>query len=185
VTRRDIPNLITAARIILVWPMVFALLDGRFGAALGLFALAGLSDGIDGFLARRFGWFSRLGAVLDPLADKLLVISAYLALGWESLIPLWLVAAVIVRDAVIVGGAAAYRLLFGHLEMEPTVTSKFNTFLQISLVVAVMLAQLAVVPGWVANTFVYAVLASTVLSGLHYVVVWGRRAAVRYEGGNK
>lgn len=181
-TRRDIPNLITAARIILVWPLVAALLDSRFGTALVLFAVAGVSDGIDGFLARRYGWFTRLGAILDPIADKLLVVSVYVALGWEALIPPWLVAAVITRDVVIVSGAAAFRLLVGHLNMAPTVTSKLNTLLQISLVLAVMLATLQWVPGWISEALIYAVLASTVLSGLQYVVIWGRLAAAELHG---
>lgn len=184
-TRRDIPNLITAGRIALVWPLLAALLDARFGTALVLFALAGVSDGVDGFLARYNGWFTRLGAILDPLADKLLVVSVYLALGWEGFIPLWLVAAVIIRDVVIVTGAAAYRLLAGHIEMAPTAASKFNTFLQITLVLAVMLAQLNWLPDWFSETLFYAVLASTVVSGFQYALVWGRRAAAELSKGEK
>jgi cardiolipin synthase len=183
VTRRDIPNLITAARIALVWPLVDALLEARFTAALVLFALAGISDGIDGFLARHYGWFTRLGAILDPVADKLLVVSVYVALGWEGFIPLWLVAAVITRDVIIVAGAAAYRFLAGHLEMAPTAASKLNTFLQIALVLAVMLAQLNWLPGWFSQVLLYAVLISTVFSGLQYVLIWGRRAAVELHRG--
>lgn len=184
-TRRDIPNLITAARIILVWPLVTALLDSQFGTVLVLFAVAGISDGIDGFLARHYGWFTRLGAILDPIADKLLIVSVYVALGWEGLIPAWLVATVITRDVVIVSGAAAFRLLVGRLEMAPTVTSKLNTLLQISLVLAVMLAALQWVQGWILEALIYAVLASTVLSGLQYVVIWGRLAAAELDGREK
>jgi len=100
VTRRDIPNLITAFRFLLVPPVVFLLLSSRFGEALVIFAIAGFSDALDGFLAKHYGWASRLGAALDPLADKLLLVSAFIALGWLELIPVWLVVIVILRDIV-------------------------------------------------------------------------------------
>lgn len=184
-TRRDIPNLVTVARIALVWPLVAAVVHKRFELALAVFAAAAVSDAVDGFLARHYGWFTRLGAILDPLADKLLIVSLYFALGWQGFLPLWLVAAVITRDLVIVAGALAFRLLLGHIEMVPTVTSKLNTFLQLALVLAVMLGQVGWIPGWLSETFFYAVLASTVLSGLQYVLVWGRRAASELHGGEK
>ncbi|MDE2089174.1 MAG: CDP-alcohol phosphatidyltransferase family protein, partial [Gammaproteobacteria bacterium] len=107
-TRRDLPNLISVLRMLLVLPVVALLMTEHYREALLLFGLAGLSDALDGFLAKRYGWTSRLGAVLDPLADKILLVSSYIALGWLRLLPLWLVAAVIVRDLVIVIGAAVY-----------------------------------------------------------------------------
>ena len=132
---RDIPNVITILRIFLVIPVVWALLDGRYTLALWLFAVAGASDGLDGFLAKQFHWTSRLGAILDPLADKLLLVSTFVALGWQGLLPLWLVAVVLGRDVVIVAGAVAYHLLFGSFELHPTLISKVNTFCQILLVI--------------------------------------------------
>jgi cardiolipin synthase len=177
VTRRDLPNLITGLRILLVAPLVWALLNGQYAAALVLFVLAGASDGIDGYLARHYGWHSRLGALLDPLADKLLLVSTYLALGWLGFLPLWLVALVLGRDLVIVVGAVAYHLRFGRLDLAPSLLSKFNTILQIALALTAMLSVgLGWLPGWSAELLIAAVFASTALSGLHYVAVWSRRA---------
>jgi len=177
VTRRDLPNLITGLRILLVAPLAWALLSGHFAAALTLFVLAGASDGIDGYLARRFGWQSRLGALLDPLADKLLLVATYLALGWLGFLPPSLVALVLGRDLVIVAGAVAYRLRFGRLDLAPSLLSKFNTVLQIALaLVAILSTGLGWLPGWSTELLVVAVFASTLLSGLHYVGVWSGRA---------
>ncbi len=180
---RDIPNLITALRILLVFPIAYLLLSGRFHWALGLFLLAGVSDGIDGFLARRFGWRSRLGSILDPLADKLLMVTVFLVLGWLELVPWWLVVAVLLRDVVIVAGGLAYHLLIGEYAMEPAVISKFNTTVQISLVLVVLLGQIWPLPTALVGGMIYLSLATTVLSGLHYVLKWSRRAwrVVKYE----
>src|SRR3990172_3309285 len=102
---KDIPNIISLLRMALVPPVVILLLNGYYGWALLVFVSAGLSDGLDGYLAKRFGWRSRLGAILDPLADKLLLVASYLTLGWLGQLPLWLVAVVVGRDIVIVAGA--------------------------------------------------------------------------------
>ena len=102
----DIPNLITAFRFLLVPPVVLSLLNDRFGTALILFFIAGFSDALDGYLAKRNNWTSRIGALMDPLADKLLLVSCFVTLGWLGWIPVWLVALVVLRDLVIIGGAA-------------------------------------------------------------------------------
>ena len=88
--RSDIPNIISMLRIILVIPTVMLLLNERYGQALILFAVAGASDGLDGYIAKRYHYVSRLGTILDPLADKLLLVCTYLALGWLGLLPAWL-----------------------------------------------------------------------------------------------
>ncbi|MGE0081108.1 MAG: CDP-alcohol phosphatidyltransferase family protein [Thiohalomonadaceae bacterium] len=176
-TRRDLPNFITVIRILLVAPFAWALQHGEYGLALSLFVVAGTSDGIDGWLARHYGWHSTLGAVLDPLADKLLLVTAYLGLGLLGFLPMALVIAVLARDVIIVSGAVAYRLWFGHLEMAPSLISKLNTLLQVALaVVAIASRGLDWLPAWSADVLVAAVFASTVLSGAHYVVVWSARA---------
>jgi len=174
---RDIPNAITVIRFLLVPPVVILLLQERFLAALLVFGVAGFSDGLDGFLAKRYDWSSRLGALMDPLADKLLLVSSFLTLGWLGWIPLWLVAIVILRDLVIVAGATFYHMRIGHFEAEPTLISKLNTGAQILLVLAVMfsLGVRAVPTGWI-DLLCYGVLATTLLSGLDYVLTWGRRA---------
>lgn len=175
-TRRDLPNLITILRILSVAPLVWALLDGRFGLGLAIFLFASASDGLDGFLARRFRWQSQLGAILDPVADKTLLVSVYVALGLNGFIPWWLVAAVVARDIVIVIGAVGYRFVIGRFAMAPTFLSKLNTVLQFLLALVAVLARgLGWLPAWSADIFIYAVLASTVLSGVHYVGIWSRR----------
>ena len=175
---RDIPNIITAFRFLLVPPVVILMLQDRFAAALVVFGVAGFSDALDGFLAKRFDWTSRLGGLIDPLADKLLlVVSSFLTLGWLGWIPVWLVVLVILRDLVIVAGAIFYHLRIEQLEAEPTMVSKLNTATQIFLVLAVMFSQsVQALPFLWIDILLYGVLATTIWSGLDYVWIWGRRA---------
>lgn len=174
---RFLPNLITGLRILLIPPFLAVLWQGNYGGALILFVLAGLSDGVDGFLAKRYGWHSRLGAVLDPLADKLLMLCAYLALGWLEMLPWWLVGMVLLRDAIIVAGALAYFRLLGAYEMEPLLVSKLNTLMQIMLVLAVLLALWSGdLPLSLLHWLIYVVGLTTLASGSAYVWVWSRRA---------
>ncbi|MCB1762326.1 MAG: CDP-alcohol phosphatidyltransferase family protein [Gammaproteobacteria bacterium] len=176
--REDIPNLISILRIFLTIPVVWMLLIRRFDIALVLFAIAGVSDGLDGFLAKHFGWQSKLGGLLDPMADKVLLVSSYVCLALLGLIPTLLMVLVILRDLVIVTGALVYNFRIEELEAEPSLISKFNTFAQIVLVIAVVLDQ-----GWVGlppgllQLMVWVVFASTIASGVDYVWVWSRRAA--------
>jgi cardiolipin synthase len=182
VTRRDIPNLISACRLLLVPPIVMLLLAERYFAALMLFLLAGISDGLDGFLAKRFDWRSDLGGFLDPLADKLLMVATVLALTAEGLIPLWLTAVIVLRDVVIVGGAVAYRLLIGRFQAEPSVVSKLNTAVLIILVLGVVAVHAFDWPLELWPLFLLTLFTSFV-SGADYVVRWSRRArAARARG---
>jgi cardiolipin synthase len=181
---RQLPNLITVLRLALVAPMAWLLAEGRFLEALWVFLLMGFSDGLDGFLAKRFGWQTALGAYLDPVADKVMLMTAFLTLGALALLPWWLVAAVILRDLVIIGGAGAYYILVHRLEMAPTYLSKLNTVTQIALVLVVIVAQLIPLPQWVLSALVMLTLFTTLASGLDYVVVWSRRARMdaRHDG---
>lgn len=161
----------------MVLPVVMLLATQRYTAALVLFAVAGISDALDGFLAKRFGWTSRLGAILDPLADKALLVSTYLALGWLGLIPWWLVAVVIIRDAVIVTGAVAYHFKVGRFETAPTALSKVNTFAQILLALSLVFGQgVMLLPSLWITVLIYLVLATTIASGIGYMWTWGWRA---------
>lgn len=183
---RDIPNLITISRIILVLPIIWCLLTASYGWALSLFVVAGVSDALDGFLAKHYGWTSRLGGLLDPIADKFLLVTCYLALTWQELIPLWLTALVIGRDLVILGGATLYHVVIERLEAAPSVISKLNTLSQLLLVVAVLFnygAQ-ALPAGWL-DILIYSVLATTVLSGADYIWTWGWRAWNKKRGSGR
>jgi len=174
---RDIPNFISILRIFLSIPVVWMLLQHNFGVALVLFAIAGISDGLDGYLAKHYGWESRLGGLLDPLADKILLVFSVLSLGWLELLPAWLVFAVILRDLVIVTGAFVYNFQVAELDAEPSLISKFNTVVQIVLVLAVVLNQgILSIPQVVMHGLVWLTLATTILSGVDYVYVWSRRA---------
>ena len=174
---KQIPNIITVFRFFLVPPVVWALLSADYATALILFAIAGVSDGVDGFLAKHFQWQTRLGSILDPLADKLLLASSFLTLTWLGMIPLWLLIAAIARDVLIVMGGVAFHYLYGKFDMEPTFLSKMNTFFQIVYVLAVVFyhGELSFTP-WIIEALVYVVLLTTVVSGIDYVWVWGRRA---------
>ncbi|HHH43129.1 MAG TPA: CDP-alcohol phosphatidyltransferase family protein [Gammaproteobacteria bacterium] len=149
----------------------------QYNLALLLFFVAGASDAVDGFLAKRFGWTSRLGALLDPLADKFLLVTCYAVLAWNGLLPSWLLVLVLTRDLLIVGGAVAYNFRIRRLEAEPTLISKLNTLLQILLVLLVIVYQ-ATDWGqaqWI-DWLIWAVTVSVIWSGLDYVVTWTRRA---------
>lgn len=176
-TLNQLPNIITVFRLFLVPPVVWALLHSEYGMALILFAIAGFSDALDGFLAKHFNWQSRVGSILDPLADKLLLVSSFLTLTWLDFVPLWLLVAVVARDLLIVIGAVSFHLLFGKFEMEPSFLSKMNTFFQIVYVLAVVFyhGEFAFTP-WVIEALVYVVLLTTIVSGADYVWIWGRRA---------
>jgi cardiolipin synthase len=178
----DIPNLITGLRILLVAPFLWLLLEERYGAALLLFMLAGVSDALDGFLAKYYGWTSELGGLLDPLADKLLLIGAILALGWLNKIPGWLVTLVILRDMVIVGGAIAYHMRVERFHAAPLMISKLNTFMQLTLVCAVIVHYgLTPLPTWLLTAGIYLTALTTLWSGAAYVWRWGGLARRKAE----
>lgn len=170
----QLPNLITLARLALAPAFVLLLNDRDYSLALAVFVIAGVSDGLDGFIAKRFHYESRFGAILDPVADKVLLVSAYVMLTVLHHLPLWLVIVVVFRDLLIVGGYVAYTSLYGPVHMRPSWISKLNTFLQIALVVIVLFEQAigASYPRVIAS-FVYAVLITTAASGGHYLWAWG------------
>lgn len=173
----QLPNTITLFRFVLVPPILYSILQGHFSLALVLFVLAGGSDGLDGYLARRFGWRSRLGAVLDPLADKTLMMSTVLVLGLRELLPWWLVGLMIGRDLVIMVGALSYQRVTRDLKMVPSMISKLNTVMQILLVLVVLLHVGWIgLPAWVIASLIALVSLTTLASGVDYVVVWGRMA---------
>ncbi|HSO05743.1 MAG TPA: CDP-alcohol phosphatidyltransferase family protein [Pelomicrobium sp.] len=171
-------NAITLLRLCLVPVLAFLLIEGRHMAAFWTFVIASVSDGIDGFIARHFNQRTHIGAVLDPAADKLLILASVIGLTWIKLLPLWLAALMVGRDFVIVVGAVSYRIAIGPYRMQPTFLGKACTFFQFSLLV-VLLAQAA---GYVDATdylpWLFGFVALfTVLSGAHYVWTWGAKAS--------
>jgi cardiolipin synthase len=174
---RDIPNLISFLRILLTLPIVWLLFEQEFTFALMLFAVAGISDGVDGFLAKHYQWQSHLGGLLDPLADKALLMSSFLVLGGLGLIPIWLVILVIFRDLTIMGGALYYHYSIEEVDAEPTLISKLNTLLQIVLVLLVVTdAGPLPLPPPLLQVLIWATGLTTVTSGVAYVWIWTNKA---------
>jgi cardiolipin synthase len=173
----NLPNIISIGRILLVPVIIVAILGDRNGIALLLFLLAGLSDALDGFIARRFGLCTKLGAMLDPVADKLLIVSTVLVFFWLGRLPGWLMLAIVFRDLIIVGGTVAWRFRFGRVEMAPSIAGKLNTCLQICMIflVLVQTSGLASLSSWLPLVF-FLVFLTTLISGIHYMVTWGYRA---------
>ena len=172
-----VPNILTLLRLALVPVVGYLLAVESYGWALWLFLVAALTDFVDGYIARRFGLVSKLGATLDPVADKLNMLVVTVLLAWQLLIPIWLALAIVVRDVVIAGGAVAYHVLIGPVKMAPTLLSKINTFIEFALLLLVMVAAARRIESaaWLTHLFPV-VLATVVASGVQYVWLWGRKA---------
>ncbi|MDY6909942.1 MAG: CDP-alcohol phosphatidyltransferase family protein [Thermodesulfobacteriota bacterium] len=165
-----IPNLITLIRILLTPVLIWLLLDARLGEALAVFFVAGVTDGLDGFIARVFHQKSRLGAYLDPLADKLLLVSSFILLGHLDLLPDWLVVITVSRDALIVIGVLTLMFHQVPVAIHPSLLSKLTTLVQILTVMAILAAPYFSPPLWVTQGLISATAAFSVASGLHYIV---------------
>jgi cardiolipin synthase len=172
-----LPNLLTLGRIALVPFLIVLLQEEQFLWSLMVFLVAGISDALDGFLAKRFDARTQLGAILDPLADKALILSAYITLSVLLLVPFWLVVVVVFRDVIIIAGYLVMTLFFGSIEMKPLGVSKLNTLMQI-IYVLVTLGVLAGAASLAAARPVLAVivLVTSVASGAAYVYIWSIKA---------
>ena len=179
---RHVPNIITVLRILLVIPIGWKLWGNAYVEAFYLMLIAGASDALDGFLARRFGWMSKLGATLDPLADKLLVAVVFVVFTLQGHIPLWVAGIVLLRDFTIVAGAGVYKLLYEEVEIAPTFLSKANTAMQIIVLLLVMTSLLGIdgisnVAHMVTDPIGFLILAVLGLSsGIDYILTWGSKA---------
>ena len=175
----NIPNSLTLVRIVLVPLVVWLIIDHEMTAAFLLFLLAGFSDAADGYIAKRYGWRSELGAYLDPIADKALLVSIYVTLGLAGHLPVWLVIAVVSRDILIVGAVVLSWILSRPLTMHPLLISKVNTFAQIVLA-GLVLAELGLGLGLepVVKVLIWVTGALTILSAAAYFWAWlGHMAA--------
>jgi cardiolipin synthase len=171
----SIPNLITLARILLVPVIVWAIASNQMQIAFAIFLVAGLSDLVDGYLAKRFGMATELGAYLDPLADKAMIVSIYVSLGIADAIPRWLVILVVSRDIMIVAAVILSWLVDKPMKLKPLTVSKLNTVAQIVLALLV-LASLAMQFDAQAAIMVVTLLVAilTLLSVAFYVAAWVR-----------
>jgi cardiolipin synthase len=181
---RHLPNLVSLLRIALVAPLIVTILLGRNETALVIAGVAGVSDALDGSLARRFRWQSRVGSILDPVADKLMLVGCLLALGWLGEAPRWLVALVVARDAVIALGALAWHRILRTFEARPSWLSKVTTVAQIGFVLLILGDRAfrwqvpMMIPVWIVALL-------TAASGLDYVVRWGLLAQRELKSGSR
>ncbi|MGD9843202.1 MAG: CDP-alcohol phosphatidyltransferase family protein [Steroidobacteraceae bacterium] len=180
---RWLPNGLCVLRMLLTLPIAWLLVRSEFVWTLVLFFFAAVTDAADGYLAKRFHWESELGKMIDPLADKLLLITVFITLAWIQLVPVWLAALVVLRDVLITGGALTYRCLYGRIVgAAPTLLSKLNTLVQILFVCAVI-ATAALhkfgfnwPPMWLVDAAAWGVVLTTVSSGADYVWTYSHRA---------
>jgi len=169
----NVPNLITFLRLGLVPLMAWCALTGAYAAAATMFLVAALSDLADGYIARRYGMVSRLGALLDPIADKLNMFVATVVLASSGHVPIWLAAAIIARDVAIVFGILAYRVRGKKFEMKPSRLSKLNTFMEFAVLTLVLAsaARWIDVDAWLPLLF-RIVLVTVIASAVHYTWLW-------------
>lgn len=174
----NVPNAITLLRFALVPALALVLLRGEYGTAFVLFSVSALSDLADGIVARRWNLSTRFGAVADPLADKLTMLTVTGLLTVQHALPWWFALAVVLRDGLIVGGALAYHAWIGPVEMAPSRISKLNTALEFLLLLSVLAIVAGHLPdGHWRQWLLVATLATLAASGGHYLWVWGRKAA--------
>lgn len=176
-----LPNVVTILRFVLVGPIGWSLLVGEFEICLWLLVVAGLSDALDGFLARRFSWTSRFGELADPIADKLLAVVVVALMLLTDLLPWWVAAIVVGRELVIVSGALAFRSVVHKLDIEPLTISRINTIVQLTVLCFILAAETEIAglavfaEQFVEQIGLYLMVLFTVVSGVAYVYTWSSR----------
>lgn len=175
---RYLPNALTVLRMLLVVPLAWMIREARFDAAVLVAAAAGASDALDGWLAKHYGWQSWLGGVLDPIADKLMLMACFVSLGMIDAHPAWLTWLVVGRDVVIVLGAVIYHNFVGRITAQPTLLSKITTCIQIAyvLVQLVHLSSWMQLPSALLGGLIWLTAACTLASGVQYVFIWSLKA---------
>ncbi|MFP4236967.1 MAG: CDP-alcohol phosphatidyltransferase family protein [Desulfonatronovibrio sp.] len=170
-----VPNLLTIARIFITPAFVVAFFGQEYLLSLVLFVVAGITDALDGFLARVLRQRSRLGAIIDPLADKFLLLATFVCLGIQNWIPFWLIVVVMTREIIIIGGLFVLHVFGVNMKdrINPTMDSKLNTFFQIMLLLTALTGHTFEVPGFIVSVSVLAYVAGvlTVFSGIRYVIL--------------
>ena len=172
---RWVPNAISISRIVLVWPILWLIVNDEFIWALVLIVIAGLSDGIDGYLAKRFDWGTSLGAKLDPVGDKILIAGTFIALAWTGYIPVWLTVFVFTRDIILVIGSSVINIFIRPFGGSPSLISKLNTLLQLEFL-AFVLCRAAF--GWPDEIGITVLGAGIIVTGfislVDYLMLWVR-----------
>ncbi len=176
----NLPNIISLGRLLSVPIAIYLILNDFMTAAFWLFVAAGISDGVDGYLAKTLGQSSTLGGYLDPIADKVLLVGVYVTLGLAGHLPNWLIIMVVFRDLIIVGGVVLLHITTNGVRIRPRplLISKVNTAAQIALI-ALVLAELGLGfdLGGYLDALIYVVAVTTIASGASYIINWGRTVA--------
>lgn len=172
----NIPNFLSFVRIFSVPVFIWMVLNHHYLWALSLFVLAAITDALDGYLAKKWNQITEIGKFLDPLADKILLISSFVTLTVNGLIPLWITLIVVTRDLVIIIGALVFQVLTGSLRIEPLNISKINTVLQIIFIIIILWGDNYPFPHWLINSLLAIVTITTLFSGLFYILIWTRKA---------
>lgn len=181
---KQLPNALTTLRLVLAIPIWVFILQENYSAVLWLAAVAGFSDGIDGWLARKLNAQSRYGAVADPLSDKALLTGTFICLAIVEAIPLGAAVVVVLRDLVIIAGALLYHYLIGRYEMAPSFWGKASTLVQILFVLMVLTQQVyAIFPLFFFEFGILLVIGLSLISGGNYVSVWSRKAWAKARKG--
>ena len=165
-----IPNILTIFRILLTPLLMWLLLENRLGEALAVFFLAGMTDGLDGLIARLFNQKSQLGAYLDPLADKLLLVSSFILLGRLGLVPMWLVVITVSRDAIIILGLLILMLHHVPIVIKPSIASKATTLAQLMTVLSILGSPYVQLQSWMYTLLFVSTGVLSVISGFNYVM---------------
>lgn len=174
----NLPNVISLARLCSVPIIIWLIINEQMTAAFWLVLAAGISDAVDGAIAKQFNMETVLGKYLDPIADKALLICTYIALGHEGYVPLWLVIGVVFRDVVIIGGAMSYHILTDSLTMRPIIISKINTAAQLVLAVEILASEgLGFDLDGYRSMMIATVAVTTLLSGASYIIIWTKKAS--------
>ncbi len=182
---QQLPNILTGTRILMVPPLIWLINTDQSGFALVLLFLAALTDYADGLLAKRYNWISRIGSILDPVADKLMLVSVFTTLCLKGYVPLWLWLLVMIRDFIIVAGATCFHFYVKKLDADPSRISKINTLIQIVFLLFILVAnwQLTLESWLTAYQILLVVVAvSTGVSGVHYVTNYGYKAFTLIRG---
>ena len=177
----NIPNTLSLFRICAVPVLIWLILNGQMEWAFWLFFIASLTDALDGFIAKRFSMHTQLGAYLDPLADKLLLVSGFIILSVIGIMPLWITLLVVTRDILIIGGALVYQSMTGSLQMRPLWISKLNTTMQLSLLMVVLLSTTYDLLSSLMTPMTFVTAATTLISGWSYVSEWTQQAIIKEQ----
>jgi len=182
-TIKQLPNFLTTLRLILAVPICLLILAENYPAVLWVAFIAGSSDAVDGYLARKLNALSNYGAIVDPLADKTLLLSVYISLTVVGIVPYWVTAILVSRDVLIVSGALAYRCLFGRYQIAPSLWGKISTAVQIVFALMLLTQQVyPVFPVLIMQIGLYLLILLTCVSGGHYLYVWGAKILAAIQG---